>query len=46
MELDNPYNVVVHYPLIEGMTYFSNRDGFPMVKYCIRPIVSYALAIG
>lgn len=46
LNLDNLYNVVVHYLIIEWMIYFGNRDGFPMVTYCIGPTVNSALAIG
>ena len=31
MNLDNPYDVVMHYLLIEGMTCFEHYDEFPMV---------------
>ena len=35
MNLDNPYEVIIHYLLIGEMTFFSHQNGFPMVSTLI-----------
>ena len=32
MDLDNPFETIVNYFLIGGMTYLGRWDGFPMVS--------------
>ena len=36
MELDNPFDVIVHFLLIEGMTYPSYCNGFPMLSVWVQ----------
>ena len=52
VDLCNPFEAVMHYLLIEGMTGIGHRDEFPMitllvcmVTYWIRPTVSHDLRL-
>ena len=38
MNLDNPFDTVVHYLLIGGTTCLGHRDGFPMVSVLVHMI--------
>ena len=35
MALSNPFETIVHHLLIEGITYLSHQDGFPMVSVLV-----------
>ena len=41
MDLSNPFDFVVHYLLIEGMTYLGHWDGFFMISSLVCMITHY-----